>query len=105
MWPKFGNCSISMRKAIKTSILWGFDKKSRAFFDGWSWFKLNNLGLALGTKLKFYTRVAKVLKLKVKILGGLIPKFVEVTGEKLVGGLFAPLPPILNGVKGGCLQI
>ena len=31
---------------------------------------------------------------------GLIPTFVEVTGEKPVGGLFAP-PPILNTVKVG----
>ena len=30
---------------------------------------------------------------------GLIPTFVEVTGEKLVGGLFVPAPPILNRVK------
>ena len=29
---------------------------------------------------------------------GLIPTFVEVTGEKLVAGLFAP-PPILNRVN------
>ena len=55
-----------------------------AFFEGWSWFKYNNLGLALGTNLKFCSSVAK----------GLNPTFLEVTGEKLVGGgLFAPLPP------------
>ena len=28
MWPKFGNSSISMREAIITSILKGFDQKS-----------------------------------------------------------------------------
>ena len=28
MQPKFGNCSISMRKVIITSILWGFDQKN-----------------------------------------------------------------------------
>ena len=27
MWPKFGNCNISMGKVI-TSILWGFDQKT-----------------------------------------------------------------------------
>ena len=32
MWPKFGNSSISMRKVIITSILWGFDKKIRFFW-------------------------------------------------------------------------
>ena len=31
MWPKFGYCSISMRKAITTSVLSGFDKKNRLF--------------------------------------------------------------------------
>ena len=72
-----------------TSILQGFDQKNR-FFDGWSWFKFNNLRLALRTNLKFYTNVAKGLKLKVKKFRRLIPTFVEVAGEKLVGGLFDP---------------
>ena len=48
--------------------------------------------------LKFYTSVAKVLKLKVRKFWGLIPQFAEVTGEKPVGGLFV-LPPILNRVN------
>ena len=59
--------------------------------------KLNNLGLALGTNLKFYTSVEKGLKLKGRKFLGLISTFVEVIGEKLVavgggggGGLFAP---------------
>ena len=64
---------------------------------GWSWFKFNNFGLALGMNLKFYTIVVKGLKLKVRNFYGLVPTFVEVTGEKLVGGAF--LPPILNRVK------
>ena len=45
-------------------ILWGFDQRNH-FFEGWSWFKFNNLGLALGISLKFYTTVAKGLKLKI----------------------------------------
>ena len=53
-----------------------------------SWFKFNNLGLALGTNLKFYTSVAKGLKLKVRKCWGLILTFAEVTGEKLIGGPF-----------------
>ena len=70
-----------------------------AFFEGWSWFKFDNLGLALGTNLTFYTSVAKGLKLKVRKSSGPNPTFLEVTGEKLVEeGLFAP--PILNRVKG-----
>ena len=67
-------------------------------YEGWSWFKFNNLGLALGTSLKFYTSVAKGLKLKVEKFLGLIPMFVEVTEEKLVGGGFWLLSPILNRV-------
>ena len=71
------------------------------FFEGWSWFKFNNLGLALGTNLKFCTSVAKGLKLKVRKFWGPNPTFVEVTGEKLVGGTFLPtLLPILNRVNG-----
>ena len=50
------------------------------FFEGWSWFKFNNFGLALGMTLEFYTSVAKGLKLS--------PTFVEVTGETLVGVAF-----------------
>ena len=61
MWPKFGNCSISMRKAIVISILKGFDQKKH-FSDGWSGFNFNKLGLAPGTNLKIYTSAAKGLK-------------------------------------------
>ena len=75
-----------------------------AFFEGWSWFKFNNLRLALGTNLKFYTSLLKGLKLKVRKFWGLIPTFVEGTGEKLVGEPFCPTPspthpPILNRVN------
>ena len=80
--------------------------KKTAFFEGWSWFKFNNLGLALGTNLKFYTSLSKGLKLKVRKFWGLIPTFVEVTGEKLVvvgiggrGGGVPFCPPILNRVN------
>ena len=71
------------------------------FLEGCSWFKFNNLRLALGIAFKFYTSVAKVLKLTLRKFWGLIPTFGEVPGEKLVGrgqgGLFAPAP-ILNRV-------
>ena len=75
--------------------------RKTAFLKGWSWFKFNNLGLALGTKLKFYTNVAKGLNLKVREFCWLIPTFLEVTGGKLVeegGEVFWP-PTILNRVK------
>ena len=58
----------------------GFDQKN-TFFEGWSWFKFNNLGLALGIALEFFAGLAKGLK----SYGGVILMFVEVTGEKLVG--------------------
>ena len=65
----------------------------------WPRFKFNNFGLALGTNWKFYTRVAKGLKLQVRKFWGLNLAFVEVTGEKLVGrGLFAP-PPSWVGLR------
>ena len=60
--------------------------RKTTFFEGWSWFKFNNLGLALGRNLKFYTSLSKGLRLKVRKFWGLILTFVEVTGEKLVRG-------------------
>ena len=64
-------------------------------------FKLNNLGLALGMVLKFYTSVAKGLKLKIRKFLRLLFMFVEVTGEKLVaeeGERFAS-HPLQLGIK------
>ena len=43
-----------MRGVIRTEILFGFDQKND-FLERWSWFKLNNLRLALGMASKFYT--------------------------------------------------
>ena len=60
-------------------------------------FKKFNLGLALRIALKFFTSMAKQLKVKVRKFWELIPPFVEVTGEKLVGETFCP--SILNRVK------
>ena len=70
-----------------------------AFFEGWSWFKFNNLGLVLGMASKFYTNVAKGLKQKVRKFWGLTHTFAEVTEEKLVRGLFAHPSFILNRVN------
>ena len=81
-----------MREVIITSILMDLTRKT-AYCEGWSWFKFNNLGLAIGTKLKFYTSLSKGLKLKIRKFWGLTPTFVEVTGEKLVGDLFASSHP------------
>ena len=81
MWPKVGNCSISMKEVIKPQFYKDLTRKT-AFLRGDLGF--NNLGLALGTNLKFYNSVAKGLKLKGRKVWRLIPTFVEVTGEKLV---------------------
>ena len=56
--------------------------RKTTLFAGWSWFKFSNLGLTQGIALKIYTSVAKGLKLQVRKFWGLIPTFVEVTGEK-----------------------
>ena len=63
-----------------------------------SWFKFNNLGLALGANLKLYTSLSKGLKLKVRKFWVLTPTFVEATREKLVGG-GGFLSPILSRVN------
>ena len=60
MWLKFGNSGFSMREVNNLN------------FEGWSSFKFNNLGLAQGMALKFYTTLAKGSKL--------IPIFLEVAG-------------------------
>ena len=91
MWPKFGNCSICMRKVIITSFYKDLTRKV-AFLEGWSWFKFNNLGLALSANLKFYISVAKESKLKVRMFWGPNPTFVEVTEEKMVGWGLSPRP-------------
>ena len=75
IWPDFGNSSISFREV---NIILNFIKiwlERTLFWRSWSYFKFNNFGLALGTNLKFYTSFKKWLKLKVKKLWWLIPKF------------------------------
>ena len=85
MWPKFGNSIISVKE--KPQFYKDLTRKT-AFFEGLARFKFNNWGLALGTNLKFYTNVAKGLKLKSRKFCGLIFTFAEVTKEKLIRGPF-----------------
>ena len=93
MCQKFGNCSISIREVISQPQFHKDLTRKTAFFEGWSWFRFNNWELALGTNLKFYTSLAKGLKLKFRKFCGLIPTFVEITGKKLVD-LSPPLSPL-----------
>ena len=37
--------------------------RKNIFYEGWSWLKMNYLGMALGMALKFYTNVAKEVKI------------------------------------------
>ena len=53
-------------------------------------FKFINLGMTLGTNFKFYTSMAKGLKLKVRKFLGLISTFVKTTSKKLIGQPFWP---------------
>ena len=50
------------------------------FFEGWFWFKFNNLELTLSMVMKFDASVAKELKLKVRKFWGLI-SYREITGR------------------------
>ena len=75
--------------------------RKTTFFEGWSWLNINNLGLTLFMALNFYTSLAN---LKVRKFSGLLPRFLEVTEEKLLGGVFARSPSWivlkhLNGSK------
>ena len=57
-----------------------------------SWFKLNNLGLVLGTNLKFYTSVAKRVQTKSQKLLGANYHVCRSYRGKTGRGAFLPLP-------------
>ena len=94
-WMWFVNPRSSIWEVIE------FDQNNH-FFEGWSWFKFNNLRLALGMALKFYSRVRKWLKLTVRKFWGLHFTLVVVTGKQWVrwlggGGILNPTPfPLPN---------
>ena len=85
MWPNSGNSNIPVRE----------DNHNLNFIRTWAKGALSSVsikGLALDVALKFCNSEAKALKLKVRKFWGIIPTYVEITGEKLVGSLFAPSP-------------
>ena len=51
-------------KLSQPQLYKGLTRKT-TFFEEWSWFRFNDLGLALGMTLKFYS-VEKGLKVKVR---------------------------------------
>ena len=69
------------------------------FFEGCSSFKFNNLGVALGIALKFYTSGTIWLEIKCSKFLGLIATFVIVAEEKLVKRPFRSPIIILNSGK------
>ena len=85
MWPNSGNSNIPVREV----------NHNLNFIRTWAKGALSSVsikGLALDVALKFWNSEAKALKLKVRKFWGIIPTYVEITGKKLVGGLFAPSP-------------
>ena len=52
-----------MREVIITSVLYKNLNGKTNFFEGRSWFKVNNLGQTLGMGVNFYTSVAKKFSL------------------------------------------
>ena len=89
------NSSIFMREVIKTWILQGFGKKSPTFFEGYSWFKFNTFRLALDMAPKFYTSVAKELKLKVWKFWG-VEMWRSCTSYRGKFGRGSLLPPLIT---------
>ena len=85
IWPKFGNYHFYDRSYHYLNFTRTSPEKP-IFLRGALGFKFNNLELALCMALRFYKSVVKRLKLKVRKFWGLIPTFVRVTAEKLVGG-------------------
>ena len=72
-----------MKKSSQPQFYKDLTRKT-AFIEGWSGFKFSNLGLTLGTNLKFYTSVEKGLNLRVRKFWRLIRMFVDITGKNLV---------------------
>ena len=77
-----------MREVIITSTLEGFDQRNH-FFEGWSWFKLNNLRLALNRyDFEILQQLGKRVK---KVAGAKFYVCLSYRGETSWGCLFAPL--------------
>ena len=77
MWPcnqSWVMLAFLLEKFSKTQFYNNLTRKTN-FFPGCSWFRFNNLRLALAMALHFYTSVTKNLVLKVKKFWELISTF------------------------------
>ena len=93
--------TILQKYSFKSLVKFGISIKKViiSFFWGWSWFRFNNLALALGMTLKFCTSMSKWLKIKVgKFLGANSYVYRSYRGKTGRKGVLLP-PPILNRVK------
>ena len=93
MWPKFGNSSISMSEVMTTHFYKDLTRKTAFLRDG-----LGSSSIIRDWRSVQTWNFTPVWEKgqKVSKFWGLIPKFVEVTGKKLVE---APPPFILNKLK------
>ena len=61
---------VFLRKKLSKPQFYKDLTRKKTFFKAWSWFKFNNLRLAMGMTLKFYTSMAKRVETKSqKVLG------------------------------------
>ena len=96
MRPKFGNSSMFAREVIITSIL----TRKPNFFEGCSWFRLYNLGLALGIVLKYLKQCGKRVKTKLqKVFETSSYVCANYRGKTGRGPFCTSPPPILNRAK------
>ena len=90
MWPKFGNSRISVSEVMTTHFYKDLTKKTAFLRDG--------LGSSSMIRDWHYVQTWSFTPVwkkghKVSKFWGLIPKFVEVTGKKLVEAPPPPRPP------------
>ena len=70
-WQKVGSSSIFIRKVHNLNFV-GIRQKKTKFYEEYSWFKINNLGVAQCMALKIDNNVEKGFKLKVIKFWGII---------------------------------
>ena len=87
-WPNLGNYQFYERhyQNLNFTRIW---PKNSSFFEGYTWFKFNNLRLTLDMALKFYTSVAMIKTKSQRILA---TKFCRVYRGKNGRGHVAPFP-------------